>query len=124
MSDRWFLVPAGASRLRAVLVSFVAPAVALGLSLIVQPERELGAVSLFLLAVVGASVVGGVWAGVGSSVLGFVAVTYFFTEPVHTFRITSRDDVVAVVVFLVVALIVGWVVARAVEERDRASRRE
>jgi two-component system sensor histidine kinase KdpD len=57
-------------------------------------------------------------------VLGFVALTYFFTEPIHTFRITSRDDVMAVAVFLVVALVVGWVVARAVEERDRASRRE
>jgi two-component system sensor histidine kinase KdpD len=61
---------------------------------------------------------------VGSSLLGFVALTYFFTKPLHTFRITSRDDVVAVVVFLVVALVVGWVVARAVQERDRAARRE
>lgn len=107
-----------------MVVGLAAPAIALGLALLVQPERELGAVSPFLLAVVGASVVGGIWAGVASSVLGFVALTYFFTEPIHTFRITARDDVVAVVAFLVVALTVGWVVARAVEERDRASRRE
>jgi two-component system sensor histidine kinase KdpD len=107
-----------------VVVAVLAPASALGLGLIIQPQRDLGAVSLFLLAVVGASVAGGIWAGVGSSLLGFVALTYFFTEPVHTFRITSRDDVVAVVVFLVVALVVGWVVSRAVDGRDRASRRE
>jgi two-component system sensor histidine kinase KdpD len=100
------------------------PAIALVLALLLQPQRELGAVSPFLLAVVGASVVGGMWAGVIASALGFVALTYFFTEPVHTFRIDSRDDVVAVAVFLAVALLVGWVVARAVEERDRASRRE
>lgn len=124
MDARWLLVSAGGSKVRTLVVSVASPAIALGLALLVQPQRELGAVSLFLLAVVGASVVGGIWAGVGSSLLGFVALTYFFTEPVHTFRITSRDDVVAVVVFLVVALTVGWVVARAVEERDRASRRE
>lgn len=117
-------MPTGGSRVRAMVVAAGSPAIALGLALLVQPERELGAVSLFVLAVVVASVTGGIWAGVGSSVLGFVALTYFFTEPVHTFRITARDDLVGVAVFLVVALVVGWVVARAVRERDRASRRE
>jgi two-component system sensor histidine kinase KdpD len=102
----------------------LAPATALGLALLIQPERELGVVSLFLLAVIGAAVAGGVWAGVASSVLGFLALTYFFTEPIHTFRISGRDDVTAVVVFLVVALGVGWLVGRTVEARDRASRRE
>ncbi len=124
MSDRWLLAPAGASRLRAAAVSVLAPAAALGVGLLVQPERELGAVSLFLLAVVAASVAGGIWAGIGSSVLGFLALNYFFTEPLHTLRVRNRDDVVALVVFFVVALLVGWVVARAVQERDRATRRE
>jgi two-component system, OmpR family, sensor histidine kinase KdpD len=124
MSERWKLVPGGGSRVRAVVVSVVAPAIALGLALIVQPERELGAVSLFLLAVVAASVAGGIWAGIGSSLIGFLALNYFFTEPLHTFRVHHRDDVVALVVFLVVALLVGWVVSRAVSERDRATRRE
>jgi two-component system, OmpR family, sensor histidine kinase KdpD len=118
------LVPGGGSRVRAVVVSLVAPALALGLALIVQPERELGAVSLFLLAVVAASVAGGIWAGIGSSLVGFLALNYFFTEPLHTFRVHNRDDVVALVVFLVVALLVGWVVSRAVSDRDRATRRE
>ncbi len=118
------LVPGGGSRVRAVVVSVAAPALALGLALIVQPERELGAVSLFLLAVVAASVAGGIWAGIGSSLVGFLALNYFFTEPLHTFRVHNRDDVVALVVFLVVALLVGWVVSRAVSERDRATRRE
>jgi two-component system, OmpR family, sensor histidine kinase KdpD len=124
VSERWLLPPTGRSSARAVVVSIAAPALALGVALLVQPQRELGAVSLFLLAVVGASVVGGVWAGVGSSVLGFLALNFFFTEPLHTFHVSNRDDVVALVVFLIVALIVGSVVARAVQERDRASRRE
>jgi two-component system sensor histidine kinase KdpD len=124
MSERWLLAPAGGSRLRAAAVSVLSPATALGIALIVQPERDLGAVSLFLLAVVGAAVVGGIWAGVGSSVLGFLALNWFFTDPLHTFRVANRDEVVAIVVFLVVALVVGSVVARAVEERTVATRRE
>jgi two-component system, OmpR family, sensor histidine kinase KdpD len=107
-----------------VVVSLLAPAVALGVALIVQPERELGALSLFLLAVVAAAVIGGIWAGVGSSVLGFLALNWFFTEPLHTLRVDDRDDVVAIVTFLIVALLVGSVVARAVEEGVRATRRE
>jgi two-component system sensor histidine kinase KdpD len=123
VSERW-LLPAGGSRIRTVVVSIAAPAIALGLALLIQPERELGVVSIFLLAVIGAAVAGGVVAAVASSVLGFLALTYFFTEPVHTFRITGRDDVAAVVVFLVVALGVGWLVGRTVEAHDRAARRE
>jgi two-component system sensor histidine kinase KdpD len=124
MNGRSLLAPAGGPRLRAVAVSVLAPAAALGLALIVQPERELGALSLFLLAVVAAAVIGGIWAGVGSSVLGFFALKWFFTEPLHTLRVDNSDDVVAIVTFLVVALVVGSVVARAVEEGVRATRRE
>jgi two-component system sensor histidine kinase KdpD len=124
MNARSLLAPAGGSRLRAAVVSVLAPAAALGVGLIVQPERELGALSLFLLAVVAAAVIGGIWAGVGSSVLGFLALNWFFTEPLHTLRVDDRDDVVAIVTFLVVALVVGSVVARAVEESVRATRRE
>ena len=124
MRERWLLPPAGQSVGRTLLVSIASPAIALGVALLAQPERQLGAVSVFLLAVVVASVAGGIWAGIGSSVLGFLAINYFFTEPLHTLRVHNRDDVVALVVFLVVALLVGWVVSRAVSERDRATRRE
>src|SRR5262245_26495835 len=124
MSERWGLAPGSGSRARATVIAIVAPGLALALALIVQPQRELGAASVFVLAVVAASVFGGIWAGIGSSVLGFLALNYFFTEPLHTLRVHNRDDVVALAVFLVVALLVGWVVARAVAERDRATRGE
>lgn len=124
MNTRWLLAPAEGSRARAVAVSVIAPALALGVALVVHPEREVGALSLFLLAVVAAAVFGGIWAGVGSSVLSFFALNWFFTEPLHTLRVYNRDDVVAIVTFLIVALVVGSVVARAVEEGVRATRRE
>ena len=124
MSERWILAPGDVSRVRVLVTALAAPAIALGLGLVIQPERELGALSLFLLAVVAAAVVAGRVAGIAASVLGFLALNYFFTQPLHTFHVADRDDVVALVTFLVVALAVGWVVARAVEERARATRRE
>jgi K+-sensing histidine kinase KdpD len=90
VSERWLLSPAGGSKARAVVVLIAAPVLALGVALLVQPQRELGAVSLFLLAVVGAAVVGGIWAGVGSSLLGFLALIYFFTRPLHKFVVNDR----------------------------------
>ena len=51
-------------------------------------------------------------------------INYFFTEPLHTLRVTDSDDAVALVAFLVVAAIVGSLVARALEERARAARGE
>lgn len=122
MSERWPLPSERGFRRAAVAV--LGPASATGLALLLQPERELGAVSIYLLAVVAAAALGGLWAGLVSSGLGFLALNYFFTEPLHTFGVASREDVVALVVFLVVALIVGSLVARAVDERDRATRRE
>ena len=110
--------------LRSVVVAVAMPVAATGLSLVIQPGRALGAVSVFLLAVVAAAALGGVWAGVASSVLGFLSLTYFFTEPLHTLRVESGEDVVALVVFLVVSVIVGSLLARALAEHARASRRE
>lgn len=124
MSERWLLAPRDVSPARVVVTALAAPAVALALGLLIHPEGELGALSLFLLAVVVAAVVAGMAAGIGASVVGFLALNYFFTQPLHTLKVADRDDVVALVTFLVVALVVGWVVGRAVEERARATRRE
>ncbi len=75
MSERWFLRPGRRSRARAAWSRSLAPALALGLALIVQPERELGAVSIFLLAVVVASVVGGSGRGSGARCSAFLPST-------------------------------------------------
>ncbi|HSL15575.1 MAG TPA: ATP-binding protein [Actinomycetota bacterium] len=107
-----------------VAVAIVAPAVATGLGVLLQPERELGATSIYLLAVVVASAIGGRAAGLAASILGFLSLNFFFTEPLHTFEVADREDVTALVVFLIVALIVGSLVARIVDERERAARRE
>ena len=110
--------------IRGAAVAVLAPALATGLGLILQPGRALGAISIYLLGVVVAAAVGGLWSGLVASVLSLFCINYFFTEPLHTFRVTDSEDVVALVAFLVVAAIVGSLVARTLEERARAARGE
>jgi len=112
------------SPIRTVLVAVLAPALATIAAILLEPDSALGAVPLYLLGVVVAAALGGLWAGLGSSVLGFLSLNYYFTAPRHTFRVTREEDVVALVVFLVVAAVVGWLFARALEARASAERRE
>lgn len=109
---------------RGAAAALVAPALATGLALLLQPGRALGAISIFLLGVVVASALGGLRSGLAASILGVLSLNYFFTEPLHTFNVTDSEDVVALVVFLVVAAIVGSLLARAIEERTKAARGE
>ena len=112
------------SKVRSVGTALLAPAIATGLGLVLQPGRELGAISIYLLGVVIAAAVGGLWSGLVASVLSLLCINYFFTEPLHTLRVTDSEDAVALVAFLVVAAIVGSLVARALEERARAAQGE
>lgn len=111
-------------RSRAVLVGIAAAALALGLALLLHPRPALGAVSVFLLGVVVASALGGALAGIVASIACFLSLSYFFTEPQNTLRVARTEDLVALVVFLLVALIVGSLVSRLLDERARAVRSE
>ncbi len=109
--------------LRSTAVAVGLPALATMIGRGFQPSGE-AAASLFILAVVGAAVVGGLWSGLAASILSFLGLNYFFTPPRGTFRVDKEQDLVALVVFLVVAGLVATLLARALEERARAARRE
>jgi two-component system, OmpR family, sensor histidine kinase KdpD len=81
-----------------------------------------GPPSLYLLAVVLAAAVGGNRSGLAAAALSFLGLNYYFTEPHHTLRVDKTADVVALLVFLVVAVVVGTLLARALAERQRAER--
>lgn len=107
-----------------VLAALLAPAAA---TLVALPLRHFGTVtsaSLYLLAVVAAAAFGGIASGLGAAALSFLGLNFFFTPPLHTFRVQKVQDWVALLVFLAVASIVGLLLARALEERGRATRRE
>jgi two-component system sensor histidine kinase KdpD len=78
----------------------------------------------YVLAVVIAAAWGGLPAGLAASVLSFLALNFFFTPPFHTLTVGQEEDVVALAVFLVVSVIVGSLVSRALSQRARAERRE
>jgi two-component system sensor histidine kinase KdpD len=106
-----------------VVAAVVPPALATLLAAPFRPS-EVTAASLYMLAVVTSAALGGLWSGIGASVLAFLGLNFFFTEPRNTFRVGKTEDLVALIVFLIVAVIVGTLLARAWEERDRATRRE
>ena len=109
---------------RAVAVAIAAPAIATGLALLLQREEVRPAASIYMLAVVAAAAFGGSWSGIAAAALGFLAQNFFLTEPTHTLRVQNSEDLIALLAFLVAALIVGSLLARMIRERDRASRRE
>jgi two-component system, OmpR family, sensor histidine kinase KdpD len=81
------------------------------------PVVSLGVV--YMLAVVIVSVTWGVWLGVGTSLLSALAFNYFHLPPVGQFTIRNADNWVALVAFLIVAML-----ASSVAEVTRARSRE
>ena len=61
-------------------------------------------VLLFLLLTVLTALVGGLWPALGAAVLGSLAINWFFTEPVNTLTISDPQNLVALLVFLLVAV--------------------
>jgi two-component system, OmpR family, sensor histidine kinase KdpD len=110
-------------RVRAAAATVLAPVAATLLALPLRGGRE-SAASLYLLGVVVAAASGGLMGGLGASVLAFLGLNYFFTPPRGTFRVGKTEDLVALLVFLVVATVVATLLARALDERARATRRE
>lgn len=81
------------------------------------PVVSLGVV--YMLAVVIVSVTWGVWLGVGTSLLSALAFNYFHLPPVGQLTIRNADNWVALVAFLIVAML-----ASSVAEVTRARSRE
>jgi two-component system sensor histidine kinase KdpD len=114
--------PVSPVRIAAAAIGF--PAIATGLAFAINRSSGVTAVSLYLLAVVLASAAAGVWGGLFAAALSFAGFIFFFTAPRFTFRVAALEDVVAAVVLLLVALVVGLLFARVLEERERTERRE
>jgi two-component system sensor histidine kinase KdpD len=76
---------------------------------------------LFLAAVVAVALVGGLWPAVVSAVGGFLLLNYFFTPPLHRFAVQNRENVLALIVFLVVAVAVSAVVDKAARRTREAA---
>jgi two-component system sensor histidine kinase KdpD len=74
--------------------------------------------------VVVVALAGGLYPALVAAVFGSLLLNYYFTPPTHRFTIANRDDILALVVFLAVAVAVSLTVDRAARRtREAASAR-
>jgi two-component system, OmpR family, sensor histidine kinase KdpD len=76
---------------------------------------------LFLAAVIGVALVGGLWPALLAAVAGSLVLNYFFIPPVGRFTIAEQDNLIALAIFVVVALAVSWVVDTAARKTRQAA---
>src|SRR4051812_16565423 len=69
-----------------------------------------GEVLIYLLAVVVIALVGGLVIAVVSAIAAALLINYYFVEPLHTLDVRHADQAVALVVFVVVAVVVSGAV--------------
>ena len=84
---------------------------------------------VFLLAVFFAAVAFGIWPALYASLLSFLAMNFFFIEPLYTLTIAEPHELLSLVIFLVVSIISATLAGRVREQirlgvqRVRALRR-
>jgi two-component system sensor histidine kinase KdpD len=89
----------------------------------VRDQIELTSVTLlFLLLVIAVTVIGGLLPGLAGAIGGFLLVNLFFINPHHTLSIAEAEDVLALSVFLAVAVIVSGVVSLAARRAAEGAR--
>ncbi|MEV6350172.1 DUF4118 domain-containing protein, partial [Actinoplanes sp. NPDC051851] len=76
---------------------------------------------LFLAAVVAVALIGGLWPALLAAVAGSLLLNWFFTPPYGRFIIASPDNLLALGIFVVVALAVSWVVDTAARKTRQAA---
>jgi K+-sensing histidine kinase KdpD len=79
---------------------------------------------LFLVPVVAAAAVGGVWSGLPAAIVADLLVNFFFVPPYHTLLVESREHVLVLMVYVLVAGSVSLAVDLAARQRARAARRD
>jgi two-component system sensor histidine kinase KdpD len=114
--DRWRRPAALSGRRR--LTGLVVAAVALPLLTVILANAGSGVtlpsvLLLYLVAVIGIAAIGGLWPALPSAIASFLVVNWYFTPPIHTFTIGEGENILALSVFLGVALAVSTLVELA-----------
>jgi two-component system sensor histidine kinase KdpD len=110
-------------KVRGFALAIVLPSL---LTLALIPERgDLNLVSdmlLFLLLTVVVALVGGLAPALIAAVSGALSLNYFFTPPLHTLSIRETNNALALLVFVLVAMLVSSVVDLAARRTRQAAR--
>jgi two-component system, OmpR family, sensor histidine kinase KdpD len=105
-----------------LLAVVLAPLLTLGLVAMRGQLNLTSDVLIFLVAVVVVALVGGFVPALLTAVVGSLLLNYYFTPPIHKFTIAEANNVLALSVFVVVALLVSWVVDIAARRTRQAAR--
>ncbi|WP_290797496.1 ATP-binding protein [Halomonas sp.] len=101
-------------RWRDPVVAAASTLAALGLAAGLESWLELGNLSLlFLGAVLVSAMLAGTRSAMLAALLGFVGFNFFLTDPRHSLAMVEQDQVVTVVVYLLVAVVVGQLAGSA-----------
>ena len=76
----------------------------------------------FLVAAIAVALVGGFVPAVLEAIAGFLLLNFFFTPPIHRFTIADANNVLALVVFVAVAMVVSFLVDDAARRTKQAAR--
>ena len=79
---------------------------------------------LYLVPVVAAGGIGGIWAGLPAALGADLLVNFFFVPPFHTLLADRREHVIVLVVYILVAASVSLAIDLAARQRAHAARRE
>lgn len=104
-----------------VRVAGAVAAVAASTAILTRLGADLAvAVSVLFLVVVGLAGLGYV-PGLTAAAMSFGALNYYFTPPFHSFAVDRTDDLVALLVFVIIAIVVAATVARLNDLRSRSA---
>ncbi|HMF22274.1 MAG TPA: sensor histidine kinase KdpD [Pseudolabrys sp.] len=106
------------------LYATLAVAMALGVGEILTEITPIPNLSIvFLLAVLAIAMSFGIWPAIYASVLSFLTYNFFFIPPIYTFTVAEPYELLALVIFLVVAVISSALAGRVREQARIAANR-
>jgi two-component system sensor histidine kinase KdpD len=101
-------------RLLKFLLAILITALVTALLFLLRDELNTTTVSLiYFLPILISTTLWGLWPGVLSAFTAFLAYNYFFLQPYYTFTVHETQDLVALTLFLVTAVIISQLVGRA-----------
>ncbi|MEN6410264.1 MAG: DUF4118 domain-containing protein [Anaerolineaceae bacterium] len=90
-----------------------------------EPHLEIQIIALiFLLPVMGSTVLWGLTPGILAGILAFLAFNYYFIPPYYTLLVHQNQDLITLIIFLVVAVVMSQLIGQAREGTRLARIRE
>jgi two-component system sensor histidine kinase KdpD len=105
-----------------LLAAVLLPLITLALAALRTPVNLTSDVLIFLVAVIVVALVGGFLPALLAAVAASLLLNYYFTPPIHKWTIAQANNVLALIVFALVALLVSSVVDRAAKRTRQAAR--